>query len=277
MPRARKHIHGTGPGGLIPQLPENLHIPAQGGGVAGDVHHPLGRHGRHRGDDLRGQALSGRIHGDDIGPQALRLQLRRDVRRVAAEKLRVFDAVPGGVFFGVRNGRGHDLRADGPLCLLGKADGDGARTAVQVEDGLLSGQSGKFQCLAVKHLRLVPVHLIEGRNRQLELKTAEGVHQKVLAPDGAVFIPQDDIALFRVGVQHHAHRPGCRRLNKRRQLRLPGELLAIGNDAAQALALFVHPDVNMADETLAGALIVSRNLIFFHPVSNGFGRFIGDL
>ena len=52
MPRAREHIHGTGPGGLIAQLPENLHIPAQGSWVAGDVHHPLGSHGRHGGDEF---------------------------------------------------------------------------------------------------------------------------------------------------------------------------------------------------------------------------------
>ena len=277
VPRAREHIHGTGPGGLIAQLPENLHISAQGSWVAGDIHHLLGSHGRHGGDDLGGQSLSGRVHGDDVGPQALRLQLRRDVRRVAAEELRVLNAVPGGVFLGVLDGRRHDLRADSPPGLLGKAEGDGSRAAVQVQHRLLSGQSGKFQGLAIQRLRLVPVHLIEGRNRQLEPEAAEGVHQKVLAPDGAVFIPQYDIALFRVGVQHHAHRSGRRRLDERRQLRLPGELFAVGNDAAQALALFIHPDVNMADETLAGALVVRRNLIFFHPVSHGLGRLVGDL
>ena len=277
MAGAGEHVHGAGADGPVAQLREELHIPAQGGGVAGDVHHPLRPHGRHGGDDLRAEALAGRVHGNDVRPQAVLLQLGGDVRRVTAEKLRVFNAVAGRVLFGVRDGGGHDLRADDLFGLRRHTEGDGAGAAVQVQHRLLPRQPGEFQGLAVQHLRLVPVHLVKRGDGQLEPEAAEGVHQEILPPEGAVLVPQDDVALFCIRVQHHAHGPGRRRPDEGRQLRLPGQLLAIGHHAAKALALPVHPDVEVPHQTLAGALVIGGNFIPPHPVPHGLGRFVGDL
>ena len=125
------------------------------------------------------------------------------------------------------------------------AGGTISGSAVQVQHSLPARQGGKFQGLAVENLRLGAVYLVERRDRQLELQAAEGVHQVVPAPDGAVFVPQDHIAGAGVGVQHHAHSPRGGGLDEGRQLRLPGQLLRVGHHAAQALARGVDPDVDV--------------------------------
>ena len=44
MCRAGEHVHGAGTPGLVAETCEELHVPAQGGGVTGNVDHPLRRH-----------------------------------------------------------------------------------------------------------------------------------------------------------------------------------------------------------------------------------------
>ena len=96
MGGAGEHIHGGSSLGFVAELPEDLHVPAQRCRVAGDIDHLLRPHGCHGGDDLRSQSLPGRIHRHYIRAQAVALQLGSDVRRVSAEKLRVFDVIAGG-------------------------------------------------------------------------------------------------------------------------------------------------------------------------------------
>jgi len=189
MLRSREHVHCGGAGGAVTQGGEPLHVPAQGCRVTGDVHHPVRGHLRDGGDDLLAETLPGRVHRHHLGAEAIRFQPRRHVRRVAGEELGVLDPVPLCVLLGVPDGLGDELRADDPLRLRRHAEGDGPHAAVQIQYRLLSRQTGKLDGLAVQHLRLVPVHLIEGGHRQLERQSPEGVHQIVLPPEGAVAVP----------------------------------------------------------------------------------------
>ena len=167
MGGAGEHIHGGGPLGFVAELPEDLHVPAQRCRVAGDIDHLLRPHGCHGGDDLRGQALPGRIHRHYIRAQAVALQLGSDVRRIAAEKLRVFDVIAEGVLLGVPDGGGHDLRADDPFGCLCETQGNGTDTAVEVQYRFIPGKAREFQRLAVQHLRLIPVYeLLNKKNVQ---------------------------------------------------------------------------------------------------------------
>ena len=118
--------------------------------------------------------------------------------RVAAEEFRVFNVVPGGVLFGVPDGRRHDLRADDPSGPLRQAQRNGADAAVQVQHRLPAGEAGKFQGLGVQPLGLSPVDLEEGGNGQAESEPAQLLLQPVqlLVADAAAG------AAFPGGVQH---------------------------------------------------------------------------
>ncbi len=277
MPRPRKHIHRRRPEGPVAPLREQLYISSQGSRVAGHVHNPLRPHSRRRGDHLRRQPLPGRVHRNYVRPQALGGQHRRRVRRVAAEELHIVHTVSGRVFLRVPDGGGDDFRADGPLGPARQAQGDGSRAAVKVQRRLLARQGGELQGFSIEDLRLVPVHLVERGNRQLELQAAQRVHQKILPPEGPILVPQDDVALFRVHVQHHAQ--GFRRGGQHQggQLRLTGDLPSVDDDAAEALALPVGPHVDMANQSPACGLIVSGNFIAPHPAPHGMGRPVADL
>ena len=277
MPCGGKHVHCTGPDGPVTQLSEPLHVPAQRGGVAGDIHHPLRPHGRDGADHLRRQPFPGRVHGDDVRPQALRLQPCGCLSRVAAEEFRVFNVVPGGVLFGVPDGRRHDLRADDPSGPLRQAQCNGADAAVQVQHRLPPRQAGIIQGLAVQRFRLIPVHLVKGGHRQLELQAAEGVHQIVPPPEGAVPLPQNHVAPLRVAVHQHSRGVGHGGADIGGQLRLPGGLPAVDYHTAKALALPVHPDVHVAHQSLSGGLVVGGDLVAPHPLPHRRGGFVRRL
>ena len=266
MAGGREHVHGAGPDSPVAKSGKALDVPAQRGRVAGDIHHPAGPHARHGGHYLLAQALAGRVHGDHVRTQSLPLQLGRDVGGVSTEKFRVVDVVAHGVFPCVVNGRRHDLRTQHPGGAARHAKGDGAGAAVEVQHRLLTRQARKLQCLMIQHLRLVPVHLIKRRHGELELQAAQGVHEEVLAPEGAVAVPQDHVAPAGVGVEHHTH--GARRSGADigGQLRLPGHLAAVGHHAAKALPRPVHPHIDVAHQALAGGLIVGADLIAAHPL-----------
>ena len=138
-----EHVHS---GDIFQRITKGIEaqdISGQGGGVAGDVHDALRRHGGDGGDGVLAHALSGRVHHHRAGLQTPGGKLCGGLSRVGADKFRVADAVHFGVSLGVFNGLRHDLRADdlpGPLC---KAQGYGARAAVQIQQQFLSGKPSK--------------------------------------------------------------------------------------------------------------------------------------
>ena len=68
---AGEHVHGAGPDGPVAQLAEPLHVPAQGGRVTGDIHHPVRRHPGDGVHHVGRQPLPGRVHHHHVGADAL--------------------------------------------------------------------------------------------------------------------------------------------------------------------------------------------------------------
>lgn len=269
MGGAGEEVHGGGPLDTVALAGEAFDVPGQGGGVAGDVNHPLRGHLGDGGRDLLRQPLPGRIHGDDMGADAFGGEAGRHVGGVAAEELRVGKAVPGGVLLGVGDGLRDDLRPDDALGFPGETEGDGTRAAVEVHRRLLPGEGGKVQGQAVEDLGLGGIYLIEGGDRQAEGETTHLVHQVVLAPQGAVGLPQDHVGLFLVDPQDHALQTGLRRPEGPDQLLLAGEGLAVAEQAAKALPGPVDADIEVAEKAPAGALVVGGDMAGGHVVLQG--------
>ena len=109
-------------------------------------------------------------------------------RRGSAEQLRACDVIAERGLRGVPDGGGHDLRAKDPFGRLRETQGNGTDTAIEVQYRFIPGKAREFQRLAVQHLRLISVHLIEGRHGQLEFQAAEGVHQIIPAEQRPIFV-----------------------------------------------------------------------------------------
>ena len=144
------------PAGAGSPLPQPLHIPAQGGRVAGDVHHPLGAIW------TMASTTSGEIL-PEAGPRRSRRggapggQLPLGgLAGVGAEKLRILHPVAPGIGLGVLHCGGGSPPPDGPPCLAGHHQGDGADAAVEVHHRLPPGETGKGQSPAIEDLRLLP-------------------------------------------------------------------------------------------------------------------------
>ena len=258
-------------GGLegVAPLGEQLHVPGQGGRVAGDVDQAAGGHVGDGLDDRQGQALPGRVHGDDLRAQAPGGQGLGGFAGVGAEEFRVRDAVAQGVGLGVLDGGGDHLRPDGPGGPAGQVQGDGADAAVEVQHGLPPRQPRQVQDPAVEDLCLVPVHLVKGGHRQAEGQPAQGVLQKVLAPEQAELLAQNHVGLVLIDGQNHPHQAGLRLAQGVDERLLPGQGRAVGDHRAQRLAPAVHPDVKMPDEPLVGFLVVGGDVVLCHPVPKG--------
>ena len=264
-----EEVGGFGFDELIPLLPQQLHVPCQGGRVAGDVHQALGGHLDDGLDHLRRDALPGRVHADHVRADAPLGQGQGGLAGVGAEELRVVHPVPGGVGPGVLHCGGDHLRPDGPLCLPGHAQGDGADAAVQIQHRLLPGEPRKVQGPAVENLRLVPVHLVKRRHLQPEGQAAEGVLQIVPPPEGVAGLAQNHVGLVRVHRQHHPHQARLGGPEGLDQRVLVGQGFPVGDHRAEGFPRPVHPDVKVADEALVGLLVVSRNVIGLHPPLEG--------
>ena len=184
-------------------------------------------------------------------------QFRRRFLGIAAEELHVLHAVGLGVLPCVVNGLRHDLRADGLLAVLGHAQGDGARPAIEVKHRLLPRQGGELHRLAVQHLRLCPVHLIEGRHAEPERQSPQGVPQGVLPPQGSVAVAQDHIASFAVDAPDDTHRAGDSLSQQLHQLRFTGRTFSVAQQADQALPRPVGTDIQMPQQAPARFLVIA--------------------
>ena len=144
MTRPAEQVHPNCLLSPVPQLGEPLQISCQGGWVAGDVNHAVGRHGADGVDNVGRQPLSGRIHAHHVRADAPLLQVGGGLAGIGADEFHVSHAVLSGVFPGVFDGRRNDLRTDDVFRLLRHHQTDGARAAVQVHHRFLAGQSGKL-------------------------------------------------------------------------------------------------------------------------------------
>ena len=120
-------------------LLQQCHIPCQGGGVTGDIDQSSGGEAGDGFDGVGVEAFPGRIDHHHIGLDALFFQLQGGGARVGTEELGVFDAVALGIIPCILHGLGDDLHADDLARGSGHGQGDGAHTAVEVEDGVALG------------------------------------------------------------------------------------------------------------------------------------------
>ena len=245
---------------------EELQVPGQRGRVAGDVDHALRRHGPDRLDDVGADALARRVDDDDVGPGVPVRQHFRGLTGVHAEKLSVFHAVLRSVEFRILDRLRDDLHADGLFCMPGQTERDRARAAVQVEDGLVPGQTSQLHGLFVQPLRLRVVDLIKRRGGQEELQPAERIGDGPIAIKRMEFRAEDGIAFFGVGGKYDRRDAGLGGKQGRDELLFLRQLRAVGDDADEDLPAFrAEADIDVADIAGVRLLVIGADVILLHP------------
>ena len=172
MGAAGEEVDGLGVREGVALLREAADIAREGGRITGDIDDALRGHADHGLDDIGGKALARRIDDDDIRRLPGGAEALGGLPGIRAEEFRVPDAVAAGVFLRVADGGLDKLDADGALRLPRKAERDGARAAIEVEDRLCPGQAGCCQRFAVEPLCLRAVDLIERAGRDAEAQAA---------------------------------------------------------------------------------------------------------
>lgn len=264
-----KHVHGHGLFRAVARLMQTADVPGQGRRVTGDIDHPGGGHIGDGVADFGGEAFAGRVHTDHVGAEPLHGQVLGRRARVAAEKIRIGDAVPGGVGLGVGDGGGNDLRTDDLARAPGHDQRDGTDTAVEVQHQLVPGESGKRQGLFIEDLCLVPIHLVEGGDRDAEGEAAEGVVQPGMAPEGPQLPPQHHIGPLLIDRYRHAGQPRRGGAEGRDQRLLPGEGFgAVDHQAAQDLRPG-EAEIEVTEQAGMGFFLIGGHTPLQHPGQNG--------
>ena len=254
---------------------EQLHVPRQSRRVAGDVDHPVRRHFRHGVDDVPAQALARRVQHDHVGPGPFRRQGFGGFSRVGAEKPGVFDAVAAGIVLRVPDGRLHQLHTNDGFCLPRKAQGDGAGTAVEVQNRFRAVKSGGGEGFAVEHLRLVAVDLIKGAGRDAEPQSAQNVLDGIRAPQDPRFFTQHRVTLAGVDVERHgtqlrqAFPQGCD------QFFFPGQGFTVDHRADhQFPRCGGMADENMPQQPRMGLFVVGADAVLPRPGDNNISGLV---
>ena len=232
------------------------HVTGQGGGVAGNVDDAPGGESGQGFDGVGVEALPGRIHHHHVGLDALLFQSQSRLAGVAAEKFGVFNAVALGVVLCVLHSLGDHLHADDLAGGGSHSQGDGAHAAVQIQNGVVSGDLCLGDGGLIEPLGLMVVHLIEGPGAQTEIQAAESVLDVAGAVEGDEFIAQHRVALPGVDGEHQGGEAGDL-LQPAHQLVGLGNGTAIDHQTHQNLAGYSTPaDVNVPQEALVLHFIV---------------------
>ena len=183
MGAAGEEVDGLGVREGVALLREAADIAREGGRITGDIDDALRGHADHGLDDIGGKALARRIDDDDIRRLPGGAEALGGLPGIRAEEFRVPDAVAAGVFLRIADGGLDKLDANGALCLPRKAERDGARAAIEVQDRLGPGQAGCCQRFAIEPLCLRAVDLIERARRDAEAQTAQDILDGIVAPE----------------------------------------------------------------------------------------------
>ena len=134
--RVREHVHGLHGGDFV-FCAQEVQVAGLGGGIAADVHDPVGFRIEDDTGDVRMDAGPRRVQDDDVRVSVLRNEGRgEDVFHVAGEEGAVRDSVHAGIAFCILDRVFHVFDADDFRRLLGNELRDGARSGVQVVDRL---------------------------------------------------------------------------------------------------------------------------------------------
>ncbi|MNW60874.1 hypothetical protein D3C74_388970 [compost metagenome] len=135
----REHIHRRDLNGPIPAVLKDAQVAGQGCRIARHVHDSLRFHFKDGVQQARVAAFARRIDDDNVGFNALFFPSRDDVFRGPHLKGDVAHSVQFGVDAGVLDRFFDDLHTVHPFGMLRQAQGDGADTAVGINDRLLPG------------------------------------------------------------------------------------------------------------------------------------------
>ena len=105
----REHIHGGSGDEYVFFRAEQLQIPRQRAGIAGDIDDTLRLHGENGVDCLTGKTLAGRIYRDAVRTKATLRKRLRGFASVTAEKLCVLNLICLSIFSGIFNGFRYDF------------------------------------------------------------------------------------------------------------------------------------------------------------------------
>ena len=188
---------------------------------------------------------------------------------VAAEKLDVFDSIAAGVFPGVGDGLGDDLRPNDPPGPPRQGQRDRPDAAVQVQHGLLPGKPGKPQSQTVQALRLSPVDLEEGGGGQTEGQSAQLLLQPALPPKLGILISENYVGIPGVGVEDHPSQPGLRLTQSVHQRLRLGQGPPVDYHADQTLPIPVGADIEVPDQSPARPLVIGGDAVRLHPRLEG--------
>jgi len=184
MVRVREHIHGLNLFHLVVVPCQVFEVAGEGLRVAGDVHDAPRCEGHGGGEEFLVAAGAGRVHQQYIAFLAVCSHIHHEFAGVRADEADVLHAVQLRVHDGIAHGVAVHFHAQHLSGGLSSDHADGADAAVSVDDGLLAGQPGKFHRLAVEHLGLHRVDLVEGFRRNAELEPAEDVRDVARAVEG---------------------------------------------------------------------------------------------
>ena len=194
----REHIKGPAYLRLIAEAGEYLDIPSLSHRVAGDVDDLLGRELAQRVEKARGAAGAGRV---DEGGFDMRTVLGESLRvqpAVGGGEADVLYAVDGGVALSVADGGRVQLNSQNLFRVPRGDDADGAYSAVCVQNGLVTAESGELYRLLIQILGLVAVYLIERRGGDDEPLAAQDVGDVSVAEEHMGLLAAEQ--LFRIAV-----------------------------------------------------------------------------
>lgn len=191
MLRAGEHVHGRGAQGPEPVLGQVGEVAGEGGGIAGDVHHALGRKRADGAQEVLVAAAAGRVHEEHVERLPRFGHAQQEAARVCAVELRVADAVPARVPRRILYGGRVELHADQARAAVRGTQPDGADAAIGVQDRLRPLEAGVVQGARIEALGLLRIDLIKGLRRDAERLAAEHVLYGSRAVEDDVALAQD--------------------------------------------------------------------------------------
>ena len=276
MLRKREHIHRNGLYSLVAAPDQVRGVPRQGVRPAGNVDDALRGQFQGRGEEFLVAARAGRVHHQHIQREPLLGHFDHEAARIVTEETGVAHAVEAGVFFGIAHSVGVQLHADDLLCMPRRAQANGTRTAVGVQQGFLAGEACQVDGRAVEHLRLAQVDLIKALRADAEAQATQLILQIARAKEGYVELAQHHAGFAGVDVQHHGGDLRMAAGQFRHEGLAAGEFLARGHQHHHDLPRHIGgTDQHMAQKTAMGVFIIYPQLEAGDHLHNGADDGVG--
>jgi len=182
---------------------QHSQVARQGSAVARNHYNALWAHICHQLQHLRLTTFAGWIKYNYIGGKPLLLQHSCGTLCVIADKMCVGNAVVFCILLCVFNCCGDNLYANQLAYLVCHRKPNGTRTAIKVEQQLVSGQPCKLRGNTVKLLCALAVYLIKRKGRDINFYAAQNIGDVVFPPQGLTGLSKDNIGFSCIAVEHN--------------------------------------------------------------------------